>query len=75
MATIVSVRRLFRQTGCNFVAIESFIKEILVQKITPFLWYDGQAEEAVNFYVSVFKNSKWYRSRVTETLDRDRREA
>jgi predicted 3-demethylubiquinone-9 3-methyltransferase (glyoxalase superfamily) len=29
-----------------------------VQKITPFLWFDGNAEEAVNFYVSVFKNSK-----------------
>ena len=29
-----------------------------MQKITPFLWYDGQAEEAVNFYLSVFKNSK-----------------
>jgi predicted 3-demethylubiquinone-9 3-methyltransferase (glyoxalase superfamily) len=29
-----------------------------MQKITPFLWYDGQAEEAVNFYVSIFKNSK-----------------
>jgi predicted 3-demethylubiquinone-9 3-methyltransferase (glyoxalase superfamily) len=28
------------------------------QKITPFLWFDDQAEEAVNFYVSVFKNSK-----------------
>ncbi|MBI5915620.1 MAG: VOC family protein [Bacteroidetes bacterium] len=28
------------------------------QKITPFLWFDGQAEEAANFYVSVFKNSK-----------------
>lgn len=28
------------------------------QKITPFLWFDGQAEEAVNFYVSVFKNAK-----------------
>lgn len=27
-------------------------------KITPFLWFDGQAEEAVNFYVSVFKNAK-----------------
>lgn len=27
-------------------------------KITPFLWYDSQAEEAANFYVSVFKNSK-----------------
>jgi predicted 3-demethylubiquinone-9 3-methyltransferase (glyoxalase superfamily) len=29
-----------------------------VQKITPFLWFDDQAEEAMNFYVSVFKNSK-----------------
>jgi len=27
-------------------------------KITPFLWFDGQAEEAAKFYVSVFKNSK-----------------
>src|SRR5215469_5545047 len=29
-----------------------------MQKIRPFLWFDGQAEEAANFYVSVFKNSK-----------------
>jgi predicted 3-demethylubiquinone-9 3-methyltransferase (glyoxalase superfamily) len=29
-----------------------------VQKITPFLWFDGKAEEAMNYYVSVFKNSK-----------------
>jgi predicted 3-demethylubiquinone-9 3-methyltransferase (glyoxalase superfamily) len=28
------------------------------QKITPFLWFDTQAEEAANFYTSVFKNSK-----------------
>jgi len=28
------------------------------QKITPFLWFDGKAEEAMNFYVSIFKNSK-----------------
>jgi predicted 3-demethylubiquinone-9 3-methyltransferase (glyoxalase superfamily) len=27
-------------------------------KITPFLWFDTQAEEAANFYVSIFKNSK-----------------
>jgi predicted 3-demethylubiquinone-9 3-methyltransferase (glyoxalase superfamily) len=27
-------------------------------RITPFLWYDTQAEEAANFYVSIFKNSK-----------------
>jgi predicted 3-demethylubiquinone-9 3-methyltransferase (glyoxalase superfamily) len=29
-----------------------------MQKITPFLWFDGQAEEAANFYVSIFKDSK-----------------
>jgi predicted 3-demethylubiquinone-9 3-methyltransferase (glyoxalase superfamily) len=29
-----------------------------MQKITPFLWFDGKAEEAMNFYVSIFKNSK-----------------
>lgn len=29
-----------------------------IQKITPFLWYDQQAEEAAKFYVSVFSNSK-----------------
>ena len=27
-------------------------------KITPFLWFDGRAEEAMTFYTSVFKNSK-----------------
>jgi len=27
-------------------------------RITPFLWFDGNAEEAVNFYLSVFKNSR-----------------
>jgi len=30
----------------------------VMQKITPFLWFDGQAEEAARFYVSIFKNSK-----------------
>jgi predicted 3-demethylubiquinone-9 3-methyltransferase (glyoxalase superfamily) len=29
-----------------------------MQKITPFLWFDDKAEEAANFYVSLFKNSK-----------------
>ena len=29
-----------------------------MQKIVPFLWFNGNAEEAVNFYVSIFKNSK-----------------
>ncbi len=29
-----------------------------MQKITPFLWFDDKAEEAMNFYISIFKNSK-----------------
>ena len=29
-----------------------------MQKITTFLWFDNQAEEAANFYVSIFKNSR-----------------
>ena len=29
-----------------------------IQKITPCLWFDTQAEEAVNFYIGLFKNSK-----------------
>lgn len=29
-----------------------------MKKITPFLWFDAQAEEAMNFYASLFKNSK-----------------
>ena len=29
-----------------------------MKKITPFLWFDKEAEEAMNFYVSIFKNSK-----------------
>ena len=30
----------------------------MVQKITPCLWFDGQAEEAAKFYISVFRNSR-----------------
>jgi len=29
-----------------------------MNKITPFLWFDDKAEEAMNFYISIFKNSK-----------------
>ncbi len=29
-----------------------------MQKITPFLWFDGKAEEAMNFYVSIFQEFK-----------------
>ena len=40
-----------RQVSNNF-------EEAIVQKITPFLWFDDNAEEAINFYVSIFKNSR-----------------
>lgn len=29
-----------------------------MQKTIPFLWFDNQAEEAANYYVSIFSNSK-----------------
>src|SRR5882724_2937843 len=32
--------------------------ETSMSKITPFLWFDHQAEEAVNFYTGIFKKSK-----------------
>lgn len=38
-----------------------------MQKISPFLWFDRQAEEAVDFYVSIFKNSR--KGRVTRYGD------
>src|SRR6266853_3149847 len=33
-------------------------EETIMQKITPFLWFDDKVEEAMNFYVSIFKNSR-----------------
>ena len=38
----------------------------VVQKITPFLWFDKEAREAAKFYTSVFKESKML---TTETMD------
>ena len=42
--------------------LKSYVRNVrsktFMQKITPFLWFDGKAEEAMNFYTSIFKNSK-----------------
>jgi predicted 3-demethylubiquinone-9 3-methyltransferase (glyoxalase superfamily) len=38
-----------------------------MQKITPFLWFDGKAEEAANFYVSLFKNARIVSSNAMST--------
>ncbi len=37
---------------------QNLVAESLMQKITPFLWFDDEAEEAAKFYMSIFKNSK-----------------
>ena len=44
------------------------------QKITTFLWFDKEAEEAVNLYTSIFKNSKILSVTATETRGRGPRE-
>ena len=45
-------------TSQKTTARKSAARKITGQKITPFLWFNGDAEEAMNFYVSVFRNSK-----------------
>ena len=45
-----------------------------MQKITPFLTFDNQAEEAMNFYVSLFKNSKILSVSVMAKADLGRKE-
>jgi predicted 3-demethylubiquinone-9 3-methyltransferase (glyoxalase superfamily) len=42
----------------GFCCRKSYREHSQVQAITPFLWFDDQAEEAARFYVSIFKNSK-----------------
>src|SRR5262249_21209844 len=37
---------------------ESRVREMIMQKISPFLWFDGKAQEAAHFYVSVFKDAR-----------------
>ena len=43
------------------VDLNQFKPQVQSQKITPFLWFDNQAEEAAKFYTSVFKNSRMLR--------------
>src|SRR5512135_1831234 len=42
----------------SIIIQQNHLGETFMQKITPYLWFDNNAEEAVNFYVSVFKNAK-----------------
>src|SRR5437764_14803998 len=47
---------LNNQIECPHLIIS--LNKSIMQKITPFLWFDNQAEEAVKFYTSIFKDSK-----------------
>ena len=63
MSEIAEDIKGLENSNTQFATIRRFVfkkqeaKQIM-QKITPFLWFDGQAEEAAKFYTSVFKNSK-----------------
>src|SRR5216684_858534 len=42
----------------DLLSVNETYRRSTMQKITPFLWFNDKAEEAMNFYVSIFKNSK-----------------
>ena len=46
------------KAGASAIAAKDVRTAPRIQKVTTFLWFDNNAEEAVNFYVSVFKNAK-----------------
>jgi predicted 3-demethylubiquinone-9 3-methyltransferase (glyoxalase superfamily) len=49
---------LDQSTGFVILLHTHLKKEAIMQKITPFLWFTNNAEDAMNFYTSIFKNSK-----------------
>jgi predicted 3-demethylubiquinone-9 3-methyltransferase (glyoxalase superfamily) len=49
-------RRLYSKRGAH--AADTTTKDQAMQKITPFLWFDTEGEDAANFYTSVFPNSQ-----------------
>jgi len=47
-----------RKNVFYIISYRTTMNKTIMQKITPFLWYDHDAEEAAKFYTSIFKNSK-----------------
>jgi len=60
LADIARYNGVFTQHSLNipFISLLKQIKQRIMKNITPFLWFDNNAEEAMNFYTSVFPNSK-----------------
>ena len=56
--TASSIDNVSRPPGNDPGTEHNDVEEIMAQKISPFLWFDTNAEDAANFYVSVFKNSE-----------------
>ena len=50
-------------------------EENQMKKITPFLWFDSEAEQAAKFYVGIFKNSKIGKISVTARMGRGQKAA
>ena len=57
VADSTEVARRLERAGAA-IDPENIMEGNVMQKITPFLWFDGKAEEAMNFYTSIFKNAK-----------------
>jgi predicted 3-demethylubiquinone-9 3-methyltransferase (glyoxalase superfamily) len=54
----IGASALMGSLGGRYVCTMENIFTMQHQKITPFLWFDNNAEDAMNFYTSIFKNSK-----------------
>jgi predicted 3-demethylubiquinone-9 3-methyltransferase (glyoxalase superfamily) len=49
---------LGRSIPLYIIIYRTHMNKTIMQKITPFLWFDNNAEEASKYYISIFKNSK-----------------
>ena len=49
---------LGRSIPLYIIIYRTHMNKTIMQKITPFLWFDNKAEEAAKYYISIFKNSK-----------------
>lgn len=49
---------LGRSIPLYIIIYRTHMNKTIMQKITPFLWFDNNAEEAAKYYISIFKNSK-----------------
>jgi predicted 3-demethylubiquinone-9 3-methyltransferase (glyoxalase superfamily) len=54
----IQLKYTFRILDLYIIIYRAYMNKTIMQKITPFLWFDNNAEEAAKYYTSIFKNSK-----------------